>query len=312
MSATLWDHFNYLLDEAEEKFLNFKFQEAVELWQKYYAITAKVEYEKFITEIVRLWDEEKFSAIPSLSRLFERFVELRKKRYEKQISSFTFDLYKRLLVKIYREQFQYAAQNEVSLEAGIFEFLSGSYDSAIEKLEQVVADDPEALMARVFLGHAYMAIKDSKQAIAILTQNLFLAADELQEQDLYLSQFKLLLGRLHTTTGTPREALWLLTFESWYRNYLIINEDLPFFRLMQQKETSERILQVKYYAYERYRHFVRSLFIAEYIRNYDKTNTGILLEQENNMAKLDATLFERYRKKRRSPVRKQEQEKPGG
>ncbi len=308
MAATLWDHFEHLLDDAEKKFLEFQFTEAVELWQKYYAITAKVEYEKFIKEIVQLWDEERFSAIPSLTQLYRLFCELREKRQKKQISSFTFELYKRLLVNIYRERFRYMAQNEVSLEAGVFEYLSGAFESAVEKLQQVVEENQEELVARIFLGHTYMALKDSKQAIAILSQNLFLAADELQEEDLYLSQFKMLLGRLHTTTGSAREAMWLLTFESWYRNYLIIKEDLPFFRVIQQKETSERILQVKYYAYERYRHFVRSLFIAEYLRLYDKDNRGMLLEQVTNMARLDAALFERYRKKRKTPVNKEPKE----
>jgi hypothetical protein len=69
---------------------------------------------------------------------------------------------------------------------------------------------------------------------------------------------------------------------------------------MQQKERSERILQVKYYVSEKYRHFIRCLFIAEYVRQFLQNEKGIIWEQEAYMEKLDNILFERYRKKRKS------------
>jgi len=309
MTATLWDNFEHLLHDAEKQFLDFRFSEALELWRNYYRITARVEYEGIIREIAENWDEETYTQVPSLSRLFSLFMELRSKRFKKEIGAYTFSLYKKLLIKIYREQFRFTAQNEISVDAGVFEYLSENYESAVAILQEIVQQNPELLIARIFLGYAYEALKDHQSAITVLTQNLFLAADELQEDELYLSQFKMLAGRLYSQTGSWREAAWLLTFESWYRNYLIIKEDLTFFRIMQQKENNERILQVKYYAYERYRHFVRSLFLADYTRLHDKKNKGFVREQEANMAKLDSQLFARYRKKRKDfsePAQKEE------
>ncbi len=299
MTATLWDNFERLLHDAEKQFLDFHFSEALDLWRNYYRITARVEYETIIREIAESWDEETYTQVPSLSRLFSLFMELRSKRLKNEIGAYTFTLYKNLLIKIYREQFRFTAQNEMSVDAGVFEYLSENYESAAAILQEIVQQNPEQLIARIFLGYAYEALKDHQSAITVLSQNLFLAADELQKDELYLSQFKMLAGRLHSQTGNWRETAWLLTFEAWYRNYLIIKEDLTFFRIMQQKENNERILQVKYYAYERYRHFVRSLFLADYTRLYDKKNRGFISEQEANMAKLDSRLFARYRKKRK-------------
>lgn len=309
MTATLWDNFERLLQDAEKQFLDFHFTEALDLWRNYYRITARVEYEGIIREISENWDEETYTQVPSLSRLFSLFMDLRDKRFQKKIGAYTFDLYKKLLIKIYREQFRFTAQNEMTVDAGVFEYLSENYESAVAILQEMVRNNPELLIARIFLGYAYEALKDHQSAITVLSQNLFLAADELQEDELYLSQFKMLAGRLHSETGNWRETAWLLTFESWFRNYLIIKEDLAFFRIMQQKENNERILQVKYYAFERYRHFVRSLFLADYTRLFDKRNKGFISEQEANMAKLDSQLFARYRKKRKDFAEPAKQEK---
>ena len=90
-----------------------------------------------------------------------------------------------------------------------------------------------------------------------------------------------------------------MPFESWFRNWLIFDENKTFFDVIRKKETNERIVQVKYYSYERYRHFARCLYIAEYARQYLKKETGLILEQENYMSKLDGILFDRYRKKRK-------------
>jgi hypothetical protein len=44
---------------------------------------------------------------------------------------------------------------------------------------------------------------------------------------------------------------------------------------------------------------VRCLYIVEYVRHHLKKETGLVLEQEKYMAKLDSQLFDRYRKKRK-------------
>ena len=87
-------------------------------------------------------------------------------------------------------------------------------------------------------------------------------------------------------------------FEAWFRNWIVLLEDNEFFQVMQQKERSERILQVKYYTSEKYRHFVRCLYIAEYVREFLPKEKGIIWEQEAYMEKLDANLFQRYRNPR--------------
>jgi len=138
----------------------------------------------------------------------------------------------------------------------------------------------------------------AKEAVSVLTENLFLAADKLPEEALYLSQYKLLFGKLYSDCGNREEAAWLLVFESWYRNYLVFTENNRLFKVIQHKESTERIIQVKYYTHERYRHFVRCLYLADYTRHFQKEQRGLIHEQENYMQKLDRELFARYRKKR--------------
>ena len=299
MANTLWDSFDILLSKAEEDFLAFNFQSAVEQWQKYYKITARTEYEKIITEIAEHWQEELFKNISALDQLFKIYSELRSLWLRKEISNYTFKLYKRLLLKIYDERFAGQAAAEISLEAGVFACLKAEYNKSVEILIKVIKKDPSSWQARIFLGAAYMELHEPRSAIAVLSQSLFLAADQIFEQDLYLSQFKMLYGKLNASATHRNEAAWLLVFESWYRGYLILEEDQDFFLLMQHKEANERILQVKYHQYERYRHFVRCLFLADYSRLYHLHNKGLVAELENYMAKLDPFLFKRYRRKRK-------------
>ena len=299
MSATFWDSFDHLIKQAENEFLNFHYDKAVEAWQNYYKITAKKEYQHIIKELNNTWSAETFKDIPSLQRLFSLYQTYRDKFNNKEISHFTFQLYKKLLIKLYEQNFQNIARNELTTEAGVFEYLAGNYQAAVSILTSVIESDQESMMARTNLGFALLALKDQREAIAILSQNLILNAEKLNEDDLYLSQFKLLYGKLFSSLGNSEEAAWLLPFESWFRNWLIFDEDKLFFDLIRKIETNERIVQVKYYSYERYRHFARCLYIAEYARQYLKKETGLVLEQENYMEKLDGHLFERYRKKRK-------------
>ncbi len=300
MSATLWDTFDKLLDEAENAFLDLRFQQALDKWREYTRITAKTEYDNIIKEIEQCWDDELFSGVASLYRLFQIFEELKQKFDQNKISRFTFKLYVKLLTKIYREKFRIKKSGRPSLEHGVFTYLSGDYEIATAELTQILQKKPDNVTGRIYLGHAFMALKDQKAAITALSYNLFLAADRLTEDDLYLSQFKMLLGKFRAQQKHHETAAWLLTFESWYRNWLIIKEDKAFYSVMRQKESSERIMQVKYYNFERVRHFVRCLYIADYARQNLRQEKGLIIEQEKYMEKLDPVLFEKFRKKRKS------------
>lgn len=299
MAGTLWDSFDHLLEKAEEAFLQFDFNQALSHWQEYYRITAKKEYKEFIEEVRNHWDAAIYTDIASIDRLYDLFAQLRGQFKNKEISVLTYRLYVRLLIRIYREKFRSPAKDHASLAVGVFEYLCENYDLAIEHLKSVLKKQYDSIMARIYLGFAYMKKNDEERALSNLTQNLFLAADQLSDDELYLTQFKMLAGQLHSKTGNPKIAAWQLTFEAWYRNALVFEEDPPFFVLMQQRESNERIIQVKYYAWERYRHFVRCLYIADYARKFLKDKKGLISEQEQYMQRLDTSLFSRYRKKRK-------------
>lgn len=299
MTGTFWDSFDHLVKKAENEFLNFNYDKAIEAWQNYYKITAKSEYLKIIKELNNTWSADTFKEISNLQRLFNLFQNFDEKYNKKEISHYTFQLYRRLIIKIYKENFQNDARSELTTEAGVLEYLAGDFQSAMRILTSVVNSGPESMIARVYLGFAFLMLKDQRSAIAILSQNLVLNADKLRPDDLYLSQFKMLYGKLFSSLSNSEEAAWLMPFESWFRNWLIFDENKTFFDVIRKKETNERIVQVKYYSYERYRHFARCLYIAEYARQYLKKETGLILEQENYMSKLDGILFDRYRKKRK-------------
>ena len=299
MTGTFWDSFDHLVKKAENEFLNFNYDKAIEAWQNYYKITAKSEYLKIIKELNNTWSADTFKEISNLQRLFNLFQNFDEKYNKKEISHYTFQLYRRLIIKIYKENFQNDARSELTTEAGVLEYLAGDFQSAMRILTSVVNSGTESMIARVYLGFAFLMLKDQRSAIAILSQNLVLNADKLRPDDLYLSQFKMLYGKLFSSLSNSEEAAWLMPFESWFRNWLIFDENKTFFDVIRKKETNERIVQVKYYSYERYRHFARCLYIAEYARQYLKKETGLILEQENYMSKLDGILFDRYRKKRK-------------
>lgn len=298
--ATLWDQFDSLLNEAEEAFRNFEFETAIEKWENYYKITARVEYAQIINEIKRLLSEFDFRKIDRPDLLLTQFKKIRQRFFERRIHKYTYDLFLSLLKKIYLEHF--TTENEdFALLHGIFRCLLKDYSEAELHLKNYLEKNYQSVEGRIFLGHVYFNTENQRQAIALLTQNMFLAADQLYEDDLYLSQFKMLFGRLFTQTGRRESAAWLLPFESWYRNFLVIEEDDRFFKMMVQKEQNERIIRVKYTAAERYRHFARCLFVAEYARLVLKNQPGIIRDQEKYMEQLDPVLFKRYRKKRKPP-----------
>ncbi|MBD3223604.1 MAG: hypothetical protein GF313_02675 [Caldithrix sp.] len=300
MAGSLWDSFDHLLDEAETAFLAFDIITALEKWREYYRITAIKEYKRYIDEIEALWDETKFRNPTSCAYLFEVFLELREQFRKNMISVFSYKMYLRLIQTIYKNQFKHQANENTMLARGVFEYLNGDYNQSIEKLKMVLKEQQrDSLLARVYLSFCHFKKDETKTAVIWLTQSLFLDAGQLKDDDLYLTQFKLLYSQLNSKYENPSVAAWMLTFEAWYRNWLLIEEDEPFFALMQKKESDERIMQVKYYAFERYRHFVRCLFIAEYARKFHKNKQGLIHEQEQYMERLDQRVFARYRKKRK-------------
>ncbi len=298
--ATLWDQFDFLLKEAESAFANMQFDEALAKWEEYYKITARTEYSQIYDEIKRLLQELNPRDIEYADVLLAQFRKIRRRFFERQIHKYTYDLFLELLKKIYSDRFRRQEDAPLLLH-GVFHCLLRDYPAAEVFLKKHLEKDFSSVEARVFLGHVYMQTERQREAIALLTQNLFLAADQLYEDDMYLSQFKLLFGRLFTQTGRRDAALWRLVFEAWYRNFLVIEENPRFFKLMVQKEQNERIIRVKYTAAERYRHFARCLFVAEYARFVLKNKPGLIEDQEAYMEKLDAALFARYRRKRKPP-----------
>ncbi len=298
--ATLWDKFDSLLKEGETDFLNYHFARAVEKWESYFKITAKLDYAQIINEIKRLLLEVDYQNIKSPNLLLSQFRKIRQRFMERRIHKYTYKLFLNLLKKIYSEQFADKNENFLLLH-GIFHYLLEDYHKAEIDLKNYLQIDFENVEARIFLGHVHLAEGNQRKAIVLLTQNLFLAADQLYGDDLYLSQFKLLFGRLYSQTGRHDSAAWLLTFEAWYRNFLVLEESDRFYKLMVLKEQNERIIRVKYTAAERYRHFARCLFVAEYSRLFLKNKQGIIQDQEKYMEQLDAALFKRYRRKRKPP-----------
>ncbi len=297
--ATLFDVFDGIREEAEQAFFQHNFALALEKWQDYYKITAKVEYNLIIKEIKNLLQEIHPERTHSIFDLHKNYRYLRQRYSEKQIHPYTYRIFVQLLTNLYQKQFSALLPEENILTHGIFKFLLGQSEEALSLLKQLVESEAENVEARVFIGHIYAKMGKQKEAVSILTKNLFLAADQLYEEDLYFSQFKMLYGRLHSETGRKNVAMWLLAFEAWYRNYLIFEEDESFYKLMLKKEQNERIIRVKYTMAERYRHFVRCLYLTEYSRQFIKSNKGMINEMENYMEQLDGAHFIRYRRKRK-------------
>ncbi|MGD9897654.1 MAG: hypothetical protein AB7T22_00880 [Calditrichaceae bacterium] len=294
------DEPEYLLKEAEELFLNFEYDDAFSKWRLYLNEGEDEELLKFVNEIIFSWEEESFLDIHDLSGLFEIWSRQRGRYRSERISKLTFALLERLLTKIYQKRFQEHAKKEYTITSGIFEYLSNDPDSAIPRLTRAVTDNSEDTLAKSYLGLAYYAKNDHRSAMIYLSQNLFLDAGNLAADDFFEPQIKLIYQDLFSIRKNKKISAWLTVFESWFKDLLIFRDEPHFFILMQQKERNERILQVKYYPHERYRHFIRCLFVAEYGRLFRRKETDLVLEQEHYMEKLDRQLFARYRQKRKS------------
>ena len=297
--VSIWSSFDDLVEEAERTFFDHHYENAIKKWQDYAQITGAPSWQQAADDLKRLITEYLSAQITDPQQLFESWLNLRKQMNENQLSSYAYNIMQRLYAKIFL-----AAKQTVSFDVatGIFCFIEKRYDTAKENLTDVLLRKPDNLLARIFLSKCHFVLGDEEKGMAFLSQTIFLGGNEILSEDIGSPQIRNLFGRLRSIHGKGEVGVWLAPFEAWYRSWLVWVEDTPFFQVMQQKERNERILQVKYYASEKYRHFVRCLYIAEYVREFLPKEKGIIWEQEAYMEKLDANLFQRYRKKRKPIV----------
>jgi hypothetical protein len=294
--VSLWSTFENLVNDAEKRFFDHDFKGALKLWQEYARITGAQNWLRIYEELNYLVQEYQAANLKEAGEIFEEWLRLRNKLKHNQLSSYAFHIFE----KLYARQFL-AGKQVVSfdLATGIFCFIDKRYDKAKENLNVVLNHQPDNLLGRIFLSKSCFALNEDDKGIAYLTQAMFLGGNEILQDDVGSMQLRNLFGKLKSMHGKGEVGVWLVPFEAWFRNWLVWIEDITFFQVMQQKERNERILQVKYYASEKYRHFIRCLFIAEYVRQFLPKEKGIIWEQEAYMEKLDNNLYERYRKKRK-------------
>jgi len=297
--VSIWSSFENLVEEAEHRFFDHDYNGAVKTWENYAQITGAPVWQKAASDMRELISHYLNAKISDPQQLFESWLALRHQMNINQLSSYAYHIMQRLYAGIFL-----SAKQTVSfdLATGIFCFIEKRYDAAMENLSVVLNHEPDNLLARIFLSKCHFVMEEEEKGMAYLSQVVFLGGNELLAEDIGTEQIRNLYGRLRSIHGKGEVGAWLVPFESWYRSWLVWIEDTSFFQVMQQKERNERILQVKYYASEKYRHFVRCLYLAEYVREFLPKEKGIIWEQEAYMEKLDANLFQRYRKKRKPIV----------
>jgi len=293
---SIWSTFENTLKEAEHHFFEYNFEQALKHWQVYAEITGENRWRHAFYDLKQLLAEYSLAKLKDPQQYFEHWLHLRRRLHVNQISPYAFELMERLYAKVFLTSKQTVS---FDLATGIFCFVENRIDKAIDNLNVVTNQQPDNLLARIYLSKCFYKNNEEEQGKAYLTQTLFLGGNEVLADDIGSLEIKNLHGRLKSLHGKGEAGLWLVPFEAWFRNWLIWKEETSFFQVMQQKERNERILQVKYYASEKYRHFVRCLYIAEYVRQYIAKEKGIIWEQEAYMEKLDTVLFQRYRKKRK-------------
>lgn len=294
--VTLWSSFDEMIGEAESLFFELNFEKALQIWSDYANITGTLAWQQNFKQLQSLIGEFHKVDFSNPDNIFNAWIQIRGLLREKKISYYTFNL----LQKLYATTFLHTKLTvSFDLATGIFCYIDGKIENAIENLKSTINQKPDSLLARIFISKCYYSKNDDEKGLGYLTQAMFLGGNELIEEDVEPDQISTLYGRLKALHGKGDTGIWLAPFEAWYRNNIFIMEDLPFFHIMQQKERSERILQVKYYISEKYRHFIRCLYLSEYVRAFLHKEKGIIWEQEAYMEKLDGILFERYRKKRK-------------
>jgi tetratricopeptide (TPR) repeat protein len=296
--VTIWSSYENLLSEAEKKFFDQEFDEALKLWKEYTRITGSPNWHVITRDLHQIIMEFLSAQISDSQQYFEEWLRLRNKMNRSELSVYAFQLMERHLAQLFLKNKQTVS---FDLATGVFCYIEKRYDKAKENLSVVLNQQPDNLLARIFLSKCCYALDQVDLGTGYLSQALFLGGNEILPDDVGSEHIRNLYGRLKSLHGRGEAGVWLVPFEAWYRNWLVWIEDITFFQVMQHKERSERILQVKYYASEKYRHFIRCLFIEEYVRQFIPKEKGIIWEQEAYMQKLDETLFKRYRK-RRQPV----------
>jgi hypothetical protein len=293
---SIWSTFDNILKQAEHQFYEYEFEQALKHWQEYAEITGENRWRNAYQDLKQLLGEYSSTKFKDPQQYFSQWLQIRHRLHDNLISPYAFECMERLYARIFL-----ATKTTVSfdLATGIFCYIDDRIDKALDNLNVVINQQPDNLLARIFLNKCYYKINDEENGNAYLTQALFLGGNEIIADDIGSVTIKNLHGRLKSLHGKGEAGLWLVPFEGWFRNWLIWKEDISFFQVMQQKERNERILQVKYYASEKYRHFVRCLYIAEYVRQFLAKEKGIIWEQEAYMEKLDNGLYQRYRKKRK-------------
>ena len=297
--VSIWSSFDNLVEQAEQKFFAHEYEEALKLWKEYARITGAQNWQRIFDDLSYLLNNYLSTRFTDPQEYFEDWIRLRQKLHRNEISPYAFGLIEKMYAKIFL-----AGKQTVSfdLATGIFCFVEKRFDKAQENLNIVLNHQPDNLLGRVYLSKCFFAMNNEDKGLAYLTQAMFLGGHQILPEDVGSAKIRNLYGKLRSVHGKGEVGVWMVPFEAWFRNWLIWLEDITFFQVMQLKERNERILQVKYYASEKYRHFVRCLFIAEYVRQFLPKEKGIIWEQEAYMEKLDAALFERYRRKRKPIV----------
>lgn len=300
MSATLWDSFSHLLDDARQAFMQGDLEKASACWLEYYSITAHQEYKDFADEIRSNWPEE-LTSESTPAELTAIWYALWQQSRNKKISPKIFSLYQELLVSRFAIRSQHEVQ-PMSVQNGIFLFLAGDIKAAQQILKDISVNEPENFLATLFLARSYAAGGERQAATSALTELLCLSADQITEDDLVFTQFRNLYNSIFQESGQRAESGWRLAFEAWYRNWLVFLPNEKFYKLMILKEQNERILRVKHYRHERYRHFVHCIYVVEYARRNIKKNQVIIDELEGTMKTIDTNLFTQYLRKRKPSI----------
>jgi tetratricopeptide (TPR) repeat protein len=297
--VSIWSSFDNLVERAEQEFFRHNYQAAIKLWHDYAKITGAPAWQKAANDLNEILSDFLGADLKEPQQLFQAWQTLRRQMSSNKVSTYAYEMMQRLLAKMFLSSKQTVS---FDLATGVFCFVEKRYDKAKDNLKDVINKEPDNLLARIYLSKCYFIEQAEPLAMSYLSQAIFLGSNELLSDDIGSEQVRNLFGRMRSIHGKGETGVWLAPFEAWYRNWLVWTEDSTFFQVMQQKERNERILQVKYYASEKYRHFVRCLYIAEYVRMFLSKEKGIIWEQEAYMEKLDANLFQRYRKKRKPIV----------
>jgi hypothetical protein len=294
--VSLWSSFDEMVVEAEEQFFELNFQKALQIWSDYANITGTVAWQQNFRQLQSLIGDFQKIDYSNPENIFKSWLQIRSLLRQNKISYYSFNLTQKLFATTFLKT---KLTVSFDLATGIFCYIDGKIDNALENLNSTINQNPDGLLARVYLSKCYFSKGDQDKGLGYLTQAMFLGGNEFIAEDIESEQIRVLYSRLKSLHGKGDTGIWLAPFEAWYRNSIFIMEDLPFFHIMQQKERSERILQVKFYVSEKYRHFIRCLYLSEYVREFLQKEKGIIWEQEAYMEKLDSILFERYRKKRK-------------